>query len=91
MLSTPLLTFAGGYWHSRYVSAIALALITHLIRGELLDADDIDMIADCLGEDDAHLVRCCLLDAMAPTPSDWNAEKSRARLAIINGGKDSEA
>jgi hypothetical protein len=70
------------------VESITLALIARLVQTGGLDPDDIEAIAESLGDDAAHLVRCCVLDAMAPSQSEWDADKARARFTAISGGKD---
>jgi hypothetical protein len=66
---------------------IALALIRQLCRAGALDASDIEAIAETLEadghSDEAHLVRCEMLNAMAPTQSEWDAERRRSRMQIV--------
>jgi hypothetical protein len=66
---------------------IALALIRQLCRAGALDAAEIEAIAAALeadgAPDDAHLVRCEMLNAVAPTQSEWEAEQRRGRMRIV--------
>ena len=63
------------------------ALIARLLEVGILEADDIDNIADRLDargkEDEAHIVRCMLLEQFAPS----EAESKRGELRVLSGGK----
>lgn len=69
------------------------ALLRHLVREGALDADDIGAIAgdlDSRGEQDAaHQVRVALIEAHAPSQSEWEADRRRNRFHVIasDGGK----
>lgn len=73
---------------------LILALITQLVRRGDLDADDIDQMATGLEEEGegeaAHLCRAAFVEAHAPSASDWNAERARARMRLIktDGGNE---
>ncbi|MBB5709347.1 hypothetical protein [Sphingomonas xinjiangensis] len=63
---------------------IALAMLRQLLRIDGIDADDINAIADDLkseGRDmDAHRVRLTLMEAFAPSESEWQAERARKMI-----------
>ena len=67
------------------------AFLTQMIRTEAVDPDDILDAADRLDwqgdEEAAHAMRCLVVEAAAPEPSDWNADRARARFPTIDGGK----
>ncbi|MGO4170212.1 hypothetical protein [Novosphingobium sp. YAF33] len=67
------------------------AFLTQMIRTEAVDPDDILDAADRLDwqgdEEAAHAMRCLVVEAAAPEPSDWNADRARARFRTIDGGK----
>lgn len=64
-----------------------------LVRRGDLDADDIDAIATDLEavneREAAHLARAAFVEALAPTQSEWEAERRRARMRAVppDGGK----
>lgn len=64
------------------------ALLVQLIRTEAVDPDDIDAAADALaseGDDEAaHEMRCLIVEASAPAPSDWEADRRRARFHVVD-------
>lgn len=72
------------------------ALITHMIRTGTLDRDDITAMADRLDDDDdpeaAHVMRCMILHAEAPSASSWRAsrtiERLKEKLLRPDGGND---
>lgn len=69
---------------------LARALIAHLVRRGDLDQIEIDEIAeglDAAGEPDAaHLCRLAFVEALAPSQSEWEAERRRARMRVISDG-----
>lgn len=69
---------------------LTIALLEQLVRSGLFDADDIDDMAtrlDAAGETDAgRIARATFLQAMAPTQAEWEAERRRARFAIVPDG-----
>jgi len=66
---------------------IALALIQHLVRTEQFDADDIASIAELLEAKgrsaEAHLVMVQMVEAAAPSQSEWEADQRRSRFRVI--------
>lgn len=71
-----------------------LALIRQLCRDGTLDNDGIDAIATDLEArgcaDEAHLVRCEFIEALAPSRAQWEVDQRRARMRIVpepDGGK----
>lgn len=69
-------------------TALAKAL---LVKGVLSD-DDIIEAADELerqGEATAaHVLRCAVVEASAPSVADWKAERARKRFRVIEGGEE---
>ncbi|WP_324699787.1 hypothetical protein [Novosphingobium sp. RL4] len=67
------------------------AFLTQMIRTEAVDPEDISEAADRLDregdEEAAHALRCLIVQASAPELSDWNADRARARIHAIDGGK----
>lgn len=59
------------------------ALAAGLIRKGLLDESDIEAMCAGLTEDAAHQLRCCLIEAAAPTQSEWAAEQARRGFRVI--------
>lgn len=70
------------------VSALAVALL----RKGALDPDDIASAADDLDAEGettaAHVLRCSIVAAEAPTASEWQAEQRRKRIRLIEPGAD---
>jgi hypothetical protein len=71
------------------------ALLVQLLKTEALDPDDINVAADRLAlagdEEAAHAMRCLIVESMAPDPSDWEADRRRARFHVVgDDGKASE-
>lgn len=66
------------------------ALIAQLLKSGVIDDDGIDAIADNLDgrgkEDEAHIVRCILLEDMAPS----EAETRRSHIRLFKGGKSDD-
>jgi hypothetical protein len=66
---------------------LARALISHLVRRGDLEQAEISEIADKLdgaGEGDAaHLCRLAFVEAHAPSQSEWEAERRRARMRVV--------
>lgn len=71
------------------VERMLSALLVQLVRTEGIDPDDIVEAAERLeragDEDAAHALRCIVVEAAAPEPSDWAAEKRRNRFHVIDG------
>lgn len=68
---------------------LTLALIRRMYAEGLLDLGDINAIAEDVEPSDemlAHQVRCAALEASQTPQSQWEAEKARARLHVIDGG-----
>lgn len=67
------------------------AFLVQMIKAEAVDPDDIAEAADTLegqgDEEAAHAMRCIILEAASPSPSDWQADQRRNRFRVI----DSEA
>lgn len=66
--------------------AIASALTVTLLRKGVLDPDDIATAADSVEAEDenaAHVLRCAVIEAEAPTQSEWLAEQARKRFRVI--------
>lgn len=93
----------GGLARACYSHAVTdpllLALLEQLVRNGTLDADDITEMADRLeaaGDEAhahaAHLTRCALIQASAPSQSDWEADwrrrQIRERTAFLNRKPD---
>lgn len=70
------------------------ALLIQMLRSDAMDPDDIteaaDALADAGDEEAAHELRCMIVEAVAPSPSDWQADKARSRFRSIDGGKPPE-
>lgn len=68
-------------------SPLTIALIEQLVRVGVLDADDIGEMAERLeasgDSEDAHLCRAAFVQALAPTQSEWEAERRRARMRVV--------
>lgn len=66
---------------------VLLALIRQLIRSDAIDTDDIIAAADDLkarGDDDAAFVlMATIVEAHAPSQSDWEAERRRGRFRVV--------
>lgn len=64
------------------------AFLIQMIKAEAVDPDDIAEAADALeaggDEEAAHAMRCIILEAAAPSPSDWQAEQHRSRFRVID-------
>lgn len=70
---------------------LTLALIRRLYAEGLLDLGDIGAIAEEVESADemlAHRVRCAALEADQTPQPQWEAEKARARLQVIDGGNE---
>lgn len=67
---------------------VVVALLTQLLRKGLIDEDDLEAMCAGLGEDAAHQIRCCFLEAAAPSQSEWEAERARARFRVVKGGEE---
>lgn len=67
------------------------AFVTHSMRSGSIDRDDITKLADDLeaegDEESAHQFRAMIVQSHAPSTADWLAEKRRARMRGIDGGK----
>jgi len=63
------------------------ALISRLLATGVIDDDDIDAIADNLDargkEEEAHIVRCLLIEDIAPSEADFR----RGQMRVFKGGK----
>ncbi|MBH0112711.1 hypothetical protein I5E68_07070 [Novosphingobium sp. YJ-S2-02] len=70
------------------------AFLIQMMRSEAIDPEDINAAADQLesdGDDEAaHQMRCLILDAAAPSMSEWTADRARARFHTIDGGKSDD-
>jgi hypothetical protein len=68
-------------------SPLTLALLEHLVRIGTLSADDIDTIAEQLEavseSGEAHACRMTYLQALAPTQSEWEAERRRKHMRLV--------
>lgn len=64
---------------------LVLALVTRLLRKGLIDAGDIEAMCASLSEGAAHQLRCCILEAEAPTTSERQAAQARLRLHVVKG------
>lgn len=75
-------------------SAILHALIQQLVSNGSLDTDDIGAIAETLeaegAVEDALLVRGAWAMAHQPDPSEWRADRARARFRVVDGGNEPE-
>jgi hypothetical protein len=64
-----------------------LALIRRLCAEGIIGQADVDAIANDLDErgkpDAAHAVRCEFIQAIAPSESEWQAERRRSRFEIV--------
>ncbi|WP_422057709.1 hypothetical protein [Sphingomonas sp.] len=71
-------------------SALTRALLEHLVRTGIFDADDIHAIATSLdadGEaDDARACRAALLRGSITSESHYEAERRRARFEVVTDG-----
>lgn len=71
-----------------------MALITHMVRVSALDADDIDDMAAALDEqgerDAARICRAAFAQALAPSASDWNAQRARNRMRLVSSDGGNE-
>jgi hypothetical protein len=65
---------------------LVLAMATGLLRKGLIDETDIEDMCAGLSEDVAHQLRCCVLEASAPSQAEWAAGQARERFRVIEGG-----
>ena len=65
------------------------AFLAQMIRAEAIDPDDIAEAAERLdkaGDEEAgHALRCIIVEAATPDPSDWRAEQRRNRFRVVDG------
>lgn len=68
---------------------VVMALITQMIRSNIVPTNDVMAAADALEEDGdeeaARVMRATILYAHAPSQSEWEAERARARFHVIEG------
>lgn len=70
------------------------ALIARLVQLGVLDADDIEAMAQILERQDEHdaarICRASLLRAIEPSQSEWDADRARSRFRVFgpDGGND---
>jgi hypothetical protein len=62
---------------------LILAVTTGLLRKGLLDEADIEAMCAGLNDETAHQLRCCVLEAAAPSQSEWRAEMARRRFVVV--------
>lgn len=71
-----------------------MALITQMIRSNMIPVNDIIEAADTLDEDGdedaARVMRAMILQAQAPSEAEWQAERRRNRFHAIDGGKSED-
>lgn len=70
---------------------LTLALIRRMYAEGLLDLGDIGAIAEDVEPADemlAHRVRCTALEASQTPQSEWEAQRARDRLHVIDGGNE---
>jgi hypothetical protein len=60
-----------------------LAVTTGMLRKGLLDEADIESMCAGLDEEAAHQLRCCVLEAAAPSVSDWRADMARKGFRVV--------
>lgn len=67
-----------------------MALMAHLVKRGDLDADEIEDMATALEGAGkpvaARLCRASFIQAIAPTQSEWEAERRRARFEVVSDG-----
>lgn len=65
------------------------AFLTQMIRTEAVHEDDMVEVVEALhraGDEEAALAMAAIIvEANAPDPSDWHAERARARFHVIEG------
>jgi len=70
------------------------ALITQMIRSQVVSTNDVMAAADALeddGDDDAaRVMRAMILRAHAPSQSEWEADRRRNRFHVHDGGKSDD-
>ena len=73
---------------------VVMALVTQMIRSNLVSTNDIMAAADALEEDGdedaARVMRATILYAHAPSQSEWEADRARRRFHTIDGGKSED-
>jgi hypothetical protein len=71
-------------------SPLTEALIEQLVRVGVLEAEDIDEMAARLDagdrREDARAARIAFVQAQAPSDSEWEAERRRARMHVVSDG-----
>lgn len=76
------------------VDPLVMALLAQLVRSGTFTAADIDEMATDLEAAEEHeaagLARAAYVEAMAPTPSEWAAERARRTFRIVDtdGGNE---
>lgn len=62
---------------------IVMALIVQLLRRGLIEPSDIEAMGEGLSEEAAHLANCAVVEAAAPSQSEWQAERARSRFRVV--------
>ena len=64
---------------------LAAALIVRLLRRGVIDADDIEEME--MSQEARDVAMSLIVEAAAPTASEWRAEKARERFRVVDGGE----
>jgi hypothetical protein len=67
---------------------LVLALFVHLLRSGAISEADVLAMGENLSEGAKHLANCTILEAAAPSQSEWRAEMARKRFVIVPNDGD---
>lgn len=62
---------------------LAAALIVQMLRLEMIDAADVKAMGEGLSEEARHLLNTLIVEAEAPSDSDWRAGERRKRFRVV--------
>ncbi len=62
---------------------LVMALLVQLLRKGAIDEADIEAMTEGLSDGAGHLANCAIVEAAAPSTSEWKAEQARARFRVV--------
>lgn len=69
---------------------VVAALVIGLLRRGVIDESDIREMAQGLSDEAGHLLNALVVEAAAPTQSDWSAEQRRKRFRLVPSGPEAK-
>lgn len=63
---------------------LAAALIVHMLRTGALSDDDVIAMAAGLSDEARDVANSLIIEAVAPSDSEWAAERARKRFRVVD-------